>query len=215
MQPLQQDQYWKKRTERKEKRDPTEFAKQCIEFLKDKSRKTVLDLGCGDGRDSIFFAKRGYEVTATDVSPVALEILNKKINEEKITNIQVIEQDLQNLQFPESSFDIIYTHLSLHYFLDEQTEQIFKMLHKMLTRGGFLFIKCKSTEDEEFGKGKEVEKNVFVTEENYVRHFFDEEYMKQKLSNFQIINIEKTKGTYEGSQGEKTSHFIEAIATKT
>ena len=215
MQPTPSQEYWKKRTERKEKRDPTEFAKQCAEFLRDKSSKTLLDLGCGDGRDSIFFAKQGYEVTAADVSPVALQILQKKINEEKITTIRIIEQNLQNLQFPENSFDVIYAHLSLHYFLDEQTEQIFKKLQKMLKSDGFLFIKCKSTEDEEFGKGKEVEKNVFVTEENYVRHFFDEEYMKQKLSNFKIIKTEKTKGTYEGLQGEKTSHFIEAIATKT
>ncbi len=209
-----EDGYWKKRTERTEKRDPTEFAKQCIEFLKDKSRKTLLDLGCGDGRDSIFFAKKRYKVTAVDVSPIALQILKKKIHEEKITNIKIIEQNLQDLQFPESSFDIIYAHLSLHYFLDEQTEQIFKMLHKLLKRDGFLFIKCKSTEDEEYGEGKEVEKNVFVREENYVRHFFDEEYMKQKLSNFKIIKMEKTKGRYEGLQGEKTSHFIEAIAKK-
>src|SRR3989338_1961400 len=212
MQPVQSQQYWQKRTERKEKRDPTEFAKQCAEFLKNKSSKTLLDLGCGDGRDSIFFAKRGYEVTAADVSPIALQIVQKKIQEEKIKNIK---QDLQNLQFPENSFDVIYAHLSLHYFLDEQTEQIFNMLYQTLKQDGFLFIKCKSTEDEEYGKGKEVEKNVFMTEENYVRHFFDEEYMKQKLSNFKIIKTEKTKGTYEGLQGEKTSHFIEAIATKT
>src|SRR3989338_5723041 len=157
MQPVQSQQYWQKRTERKEKRDPTEFAKQCAEFLKDKSSKTLLDLGCGDGRDSIFFAKSGYEVTAVDVSPAALQILQKKMQEEKITNIKIIEQNIPNLQFLESSFDIIYAHLSLHYFLDEQTEQIFKMLHKMLKRGGFLFIKCKSTEDGEYGKGNEVE----------------------------------------------------------
>src|SRR3989338_8769959 len=211
MQPTPSQEYWKKRTERKEKRDPTEFAKQCAEFLRDKSSKTLLYLACGDGRDSIFFAKQGYEVTAADVSPVALQILKKKISEEKITNIKIIEQNLQNLQFPENSFDVIYAHLSLHYFLDEQTTNIFKNIYKILKQDGFLFIKCKSIEDEEYGKGKEVEENVFVTEENYLRHFFDEEYMKEKLARFKIIKIEKTKGTYEGLHGEKISRFIEAI----
>ena len=214
MQPIQSQQYWQKRTERKEKQDPTEFAKKCAEFLKDKSYKTLLDLGCGDGRDSIYFAKSGYEVTAVDVSPVALQILQKKINEEKITNIKIIEQDLQNVHFPENSFDVICAHLSLHYFIDEQTVHIFKNLYKLLKQNAYLFIKCKSIEDEEFGKGKEIEKNVFMTKENYVRHFFDEEYMKEGLADFKIIKIEKTRGTYKGLLGEKTSHFIEAIATK-
>ena len=206
--------YWKKRVERKEKREPTAFAKKCAVFLKNKPCKTVLDLGCGDGRDTIFFAKQGYDVTALDVSPIALEILRKKIQEEEIKNIKIIEQSLQSLQFLQNSFDAIYAHLSLHYFPDKETREIFKKLHETLKESGFLFIKCKSTEDEEFGKGKMLEKNVYVHEGNYIRHFFDEEYMREKLKKFKLIKIEKTKGTYEGLQGEKTSHFIEASAKK-
>ncbi len=211
---MQAQEYWQKRTERTEKREPTDFAKKCADFLRNKPSKSILDLGCGDGRDSIFFAKQGYEVTAVDVSPIALQILKKKIDEENIRNINVTEQDLLKIEFPENSFDIIYTHLSLHYFLDRQTTEVFKNLHKIINQSGFLFIKCKSIEDEEFGKGKEVEKNVFMTEENYLRHFFDEGYMKEKLQLFKIIKIEKTEGTYEGLAGCKISHFIEGIAVK-
>ena len=214
MQQEQVTEYWKKRVERKEKQAPTEFAKHCLNFLEDRKCTSLLDLGCGDGRDSIFFAKQGYEVTAVDVSPIALQILQKKIDEENIKNIRVMEQDILNIEFPENSFDIIYAHLSLQYFLDKETTEVFKNIHKILKKGGFLFIKCKSTEDEDFGKGKMFETNVYVTRENYVRHFFDERYMREKLQGFTTLNIEKTTGTYEGLHGEKTSHFIEAVAAK-
>src|SRR3990170_6301318 len=33
----------------------------------------VLDLGCGEGRDSVYFASRGYDVTGLDVSAAGLE----------------------------------------------------------------------------------------------------------------------------------------------
>src|SRR5215510_10032146 len=45
---------------------PSEFAKDLVGLLPPGGR--VLDLGCGEGRDSVFFASRGFEVTGLDVS---------------------------------------------------------------------------------------------------------------------------------------------------
>ena len=43
--------------------------------FKKKGYKKILDLGCGTGKHSIFLAKRGFSVYATDISPSGIEIL--------------------------------------------------------------------------------------------------------------------------------------------
>jgi tellurite methyltransferase len=50
--------------------DPTEFAREVSALLQPGAR--VLDLGCGEGRDSVFFAARGCDVTGVDVSASGL-----------------------------------------------------------------------------------------------------------------------------------------------
>jgi 2-polyprenyl-3-methyl-5-hydroxy-6-metoxy-1,4-benzoquinol methylase len=47
------------------------------EFVKNKVQK-ILELGCGQGRDSLFFASKGLEVHAIDSTKVAIEDLNDK-----------------------------------------------------------------------------------------------------------------------------------------
>ncbi len=43
----------------------------------------TLELGCGTGTDSVWLAKKGFEVTAFDVSPIAIEMANKIAEENK------------------------------------------------------------------------------------------------------------------------------------
>ena len=67
--------------------------------------KRFLEPGCGSGLISIYAAKKGAKVTATDINPIAIEFLkkNSKINDTKLT---IIQSDLfENI--PEQIFDII------------------------------------------------------------------------------------------------------------
>ena len=58
--------------------EPSKFALICYEdFVKHKVQK-VLELGCGQGRDSLFFASKGVNIHAIDSSKVAIENLRIK-----------------------------------------------------------------------------------------------------------------------------------------
>ena len=187
---------------------PNNFAIRAYMLIKPK-HKTLLDLGCGTGRDSLYFAHKGLKVTAADWSQSGLDQLQKLAEKRKVANLGVIQQDISKLTFKPNSFDVIYAHLSLHYFDDKITREIFGKLHNVLKKDGLLFVKCKSTDDMLYGQGREIEKNMYERE-NHVRHFFDKDYMTALLAKFQIIKVRKSSSVYHSYK----SSFIEAIAKK-
>ena len=53
---------------------PSPFAQKALKLIKIKDLHDVLDLGCGKGRNSLFFAANGLNVTAMDISDEALAV---------------------------------------------------------------------------------------------------------------------------------------------
>lgn len=187
---------------------PNNFASMAYKLIKPK-HKSLLDLGCGNGRDSFYFAHKGLQVTAADWSKSGLDQLRKLVEEKKVANLEVIQQDISKLTLKPNSFDVIYAHLSLHYFDDKTTKKIFNKLHGVLKRDGLLFVKCKSTDDILYGRGREIEENMYE-HRDHIRHFFDKEYMTALLAKFQIIKVRRSSSVYHSYK----SSFIEAIANK-
>ncbi len=137
---MNQKEYWKKKWETSENEPENNFARRCFALITP-YHKTVLDLGCGDGRDSVFFAKKGLTVTAIDFSESGIKKLNEKVHSLGLQNILAMQMDIRKISFPENSFDIIYAHLSIHYFDNGTTTKIFYNLYRMLTVRGLIFIK--------------------------------------------------------------------------
>ena len=200
---MSESNYWKNKWSNRRSEPATNFAKRAYKLIKTKNLKTLLDLGCGDGRDSIYFFSKGLQVTAVDFSKSGIRKLKARQN-----RINCILKDIRNINFTENSFDVIYAHLALHYFDDKTTSKVFNNLYKILKRGGLIFIKCKSTDDVLFGRGEKVGDNMY--KEGHIRHFFTKEYMIEKLRRFKIIKVRRTSSVYH----EYKSAFIEAVATK-
>ena len=168
----------------------------------------VLDLGCGYGADSMYFAAHGCRVTAVDIADANIKKIQTIANEKKLP-IQARRVDLaQKLPFPSHSFDVIYAHLSLHYFDDHTTKKIFDELFRILHNGGLLFVKCKSIDDSLYGKGKKIGPDMFHSD--HVRHFFSVPYMQECLTRFEVVTLRRSTSAYAGHR----SACIEAAARK-
>lgn len=200
---MNESNYWKNKWSDRPLEPANNFARRAYVLVKSKKLKSLLDLGCGDGRDSIYFSNKGLLVTSVDFSESGIAKL--KTQSQKI---KCIAEDIRDIDFPDNSFDVIYAHLSLHYFDDESTSKIFDNLFRILKKGGFIFIKCKSVDDALFGKGEKVGENMY--KKGHIRHSFTKDYMTKKLKSFKIIRVRKTSSVYH----EYKSAFIEAIATK-
>jgi len=66
----------------------------------------VLDIAAGEGRNSAFFAKHGFEVDAIDISKMGLKKA-KRLAREEGAEINFIKADLENYQIEENAYDVI------------------------------------------------------------------------------------------------------------
>ena len=72
----------------------------------------VLDIGCGEGKDAVFFAKCGYDVTAFDNSEQGIEKAKKLARQNK-TDVRFFKANLFDYR-PDSEYDIILSSGTLH-----------------------------------------------------------------------------------------------------
>ena len=204
---MNQKKHWKQYWNRERRSSPNDFAKKSFSEMENKSFNTLLDVGCGIGLDSIFFAQKGFSVTSLDFSESGIQCLKQTIKSKNINNITPMLGDISDFKFAPNSFDVIYAHLSLQYFNDQTTTRIFSDLYKMLKPKGLIFIKCKSVSDPLYGEGEKIGNDLYI-HNDHVRHFFSKKYMTEKLNKFKMVKIKETSSTLYKSS------FIEAVATK-
>lgn len=84
----------------------------------DVAGKRVLDLGCGSGFYSLWFAGGGAQVTGLDLSPVMIELAGEKARERNLELDLRVGDISQRLPFDNSAFDIVFSATALHYIKD-------------------------------------------------------------------------------------------------
>ncbi|EGS8239992.1 class I SAM-dependent methyltransferase, partial [Enterococcus faecalis] len=103
-------------------------------MLPDFKGKRVLDLGCGYGWHCIYAMENGASsVVGVDISHKMLEVAKGK------THFPQIEYEccaIEDVDFPEESFDVILSSLAFHYVADY--ENLIKKIYRMLKAGGNL-----------------------------------------------------------------------------
>jgi 2-polyprenyl-3-methyl-5-hydroxy-6-metoxy-1,4-benzoquinol methylase len=89
-------------------------------FLGDLAGKHVLDLGCGEGCNSVLLAKRGAQVTGIDVSPKSIELATARAKANEVDEqCNFICSPIESTDLPENSFDVIWINDLLHHIIPE------------------------------------------------------------------------------------------------
>lgn len=113
--------------------EASSFAREVSAGLPRNAR--VLDLGCGEGRDSVFFAERGCDVTAVDISPAGLAKA-ERLARERGVRVRWVHADVARLVV-NGPFDLVYSCGAVHYVPRRARRRLFPRL-KALTRPGGL-----------------------------------------------------------------------------
>ncbi len=173
-----------------ESQEPLVFAPQLLEMLGKKSGNRILEIGAGDGIDSIFFAKKGNKVTGIDIAPGAIKMANKNARSAGMSGkITFRVGNAEQLQFKDSSFDGAYSISVLHA---TDLKLSLKEMARVLRQGGkaiiYLYEKTKENGREYwFMKRKDIEKLLHK-------------------NNFSIED--KWDFIHKGHQGERTTVLV-------
>lgn len=100
--------------------------------------KHLLEVGCGLGFDSVEFLKRGVRVTATDLTPTAVELARRHFEIERLQPEDVRVENALELSFPEATFDAVWANGVLHATGD--TPRAVREVHRVLRPNGRAII---------------------------------------------------------------------------
>jgi len=95
--------------------------------------KKILELGCGAGIDSVEFAKNRADVTAVDFTDNSIRLTKKSFKEAGLT-ANILECDGRNLEFPDNTFDVVYSFGVLHHIIE--IERVLAEITRVLKKEG-------------------------------------------------------------------------------
>ena len=98
----------------------------------------VLDVGCGQGRDAVFIARRGHSVVAVDLSPHGVRDVNAMAKAEGL-DITGQVADLRDYQ-PDQTFDVVLIDRTLHMLSEPDRLAALARLVASLRPNGWLLI---------------------------------------------------------------------------
>jgi len=191
------------------KKESSEEPKHLLKMIwgKVKPSSQFLDLGCGDGRDALFMAYKGFNVTALDKSAPNIQKLQKTASENNLNNqITFIQKDVRDFSVEKNKYSVINISNLLQFLSKKESLAIINEAKSELKKSGFILISAFSVKDPSYKKNSNKMKCYFSTQE-LLRLFLD----------FNILFYVENIITEQGHHGSPHAHkhgIVKIIAQK-
>jgi len=148
-------------------------------LLQREKEKSLLEIGAGTGRDSLFFKEQGLEPVCIDLSPAMIELCKKK-------GLEAYEMDMADLAFPEASFNAAYAMNSLLHIPKAEFLEVLGQVNRVLKPGGVFFMGVYGGYDHE----GIYEKDAY-TPQRFFSFYEDSDLQKTAESVFEIYSFQR------------------------
>ena len=165
----------------------------------------VLDAGAGNGRNSLYLAKQGCDVTAIDSSESALDETRRRVEEAKLTqHVSIVQHSLGTtpVPFPANSFDFVLdAYVFCHFLADEIRHGFWCDMGRITKPGGHLLSIVFSHEDEYYAQfladspdgmlvrdpANEIWKRLYS--EGQIKSFFADQFEMKYFAKFEFSDL--------------------------
>jgi SAM-dependent methyltransferase len=191
-----QQQHWEKTFSRtadmfgKQPSDPVRIA---VEIFKKEGKLRLLELGGGQGRDTQYFARHGFNVDVLDYSKEAITAITEKMRQLGFSQAVTARQhDVRHpLPFDDDTFDACYSHM-LYCMPLTQSELGFLSgeVCRVLKPGGLNVYTVRHTGDAHYGTGIHRGEDMYEVG-GFIVHFFDMQKVEHLSQGFERISIDE------------------------
>lgn len=156
----------------------------------------ILDAGCGEGRNTIYFLNEGYKIFGVDSNPIAIQMAR--------IYAQTIQKDydvfrfqtslIENMPFQQGAFDVVISSAVLHFAKSET--HFFKMVDDMmrvLRPGGIFFLRMTTSQGNMQEKSPHLGEGVYLLPDGSERFLLTDELEKEIVSKYKLKFLEPAK----------------------
>lgn len=181
--------------------EPSQIAKREEFIALLKKGVSILDVGCGPGRDAKFFSERGLNVTGIDLSENTIMLARKVAPK---ASFEVM--DFLDISLPSESFDAAWFGASIFCVQKKHAQKALENVHRILKKDGLLYVSFKQGEGQGYELDKRYNKKKFFA-------YYKEKEIKPLLtqSGFKVVKTIKPK--YKSKY--HTHPYIQHICRKT
>lgn len=166
-------------------------------LLQKEQKRSLLEIGAGVGRDSLFFQENGLETRCIDLSPAMVAFCRQK-------GLDAQVMDVAELDFPDESFDTVYSMNSLLHLPKAEFPGALAQIRRVLKPGGLFFLGVYGGDDHEGIRTED-----YTEPKRFFSSFSDERIRQETARVFDILSFE----TIDSNPGS-TLHFQRLILRK-
>jgi SAM-dependent methyltransferase len=161
-------------------------AQKALAVFQAEGHRKVLELGAGQGRDSLFFAKNGLSVTALDYSETAIKTIIAKASGMGLSSlINAVCHDIrQPFPYPDNYFDACYSHMLYCMALTKtELEFLSQEVLRVLKPNGLNIYTVRNQKDKHYRLGVHLGEDIYQVGD-YGVHFFNQDMIKSLATGY-------------------------------
>jgi cyclopropane fatty-acyl-phospholipid synthase-like methyltransferase len=163
----------------------------------------VLDMACGEGRNAVWLAGRGCQVTGFDVSPLALDKA-RRLAATKQVQVEWLQADVRTWEWAPAAFDAVAC-IFIQFASPAERERLFAGFRETLRPGGLVLLQGYTPKQLEYRTGGPGE----------ISHLYTEAMLREAFDGWDILQLRE----YEADLAEGTKHvgrsaLIELVARR-
>lgn len=167
---------------------------------------SILDLGCGTGRHSVYFARRQFKVSGFDWSEASVKRARGLLRAGKLSaDLKVWNMTQFPYPYEDSSFDAVVSTRVIHHAKLQTIKEIIGEIERITAKRGFLYIQVPTVEElvryrEEGRKFDDVEPGTVLPlggdEKGILHHHFKMEELLSLFSEFKVLDLKVRQEHY-------------------